>query len=297
MTVKVVKLGFLGLNVVKYDEMTNHYENILGLPRSSDGGNSESYFVCGPDHHAVSFHKSDKPGFRHVGFQIEGDGPLEGALTDLRESGIPATLQMQPLAGLKCAIQIADPDGYSIYLYRTVAASTVPRGHAGIDPNKLGHVALRVGNAGVTTKFYTDVLGFRWSDWLEDFFVFLRCGADHHTMNFINSARRGMFHVAFEANDWSHLGRSCDILAAHSVPLIWGPGRHGIGHNLFAYHYDPDGNIVELFAELDRMSDERIGYFDPRSYHEDNPQRPKIWRREPTAANKWGIMPPPDFET
>jgi catechol-2,3-dioxygenase len=297
MTVRVVKLGFLGLNVVKQDEMTNHYENILGLPRSRDISHGESYFVCGPDHHAVSFHKSDKPGFRHVGLQIDGDGVLDDVLLELQESGIPATLQMEPLAGLKCAIRIADPDGYAIYLYRTISPSLTPRGKIGIGPNKLGHVALRVGDAGVTTQYYTDVLGFRWSDWLEDFFVFMRCNADHHSMNFITSAKRGMFHVAFETNDWNHLGRSCDILAAHGVPLIWGPGRHGMGHNLFTYHCDPDGNVVELIAELDRMSDERIGYFDPRSYHEDNPQRPKIWRRHPTAANRWGIMPPADFET
>jgi len=297
MIVNVFRLGFLGLNVVKYDEMANHYENILGLPRSADSRDGESYFICGADHHAVSFHKSEQPGFRHVGFQISGEGPLDDALSALQAAGIQAKLVTEPFAGLPCAIRLADPDGYAIYLYRAISPSTAPRGEAGIRPNKIGHVALRVANAQATTKFYTEVLGFRWSDWMEDFFVFLRCSADHHSMNFINSARRGMFHVAFEANDFNHLGRSCDLLAAHGVPLIWGPGRHGMGHNLFIYHYDPDGNVVEVFAELDRMPDERLGYFDPRPYHEDHPQRPKVWRRHPTAANKWGILPPPDFES
>jgi len=294
---RVIKLGFLGLNVVKQDAMINHYENVIGLPRSADSKDGETYFVCGPDHHAVSFHKNDTPGFRHVGFQIDGDGLLDDALTGLQESGIPATLKFDPLAGLKCAIEIADPDGYTIYLYRTISRSEVPRSRIGVSPNKIGHVALRVGDARVTTKFYTEILGFRWSDWLEDFFVFLRCNADHHSMNFLTSPRRGLFHVAFETQDWNHLGRSCDLLSLHGVPLIWGPGRHGMGHNLFTYHYDPDGNVVEFIAELDRMSEEKIGYFDPRSYHEDNPQRPKVWHRHPTAANKWGVMPPVDFET
>src|SRR5690606_29828248 len=113
-----------------------------------------------------------------------------------------------------------------------------------------------VKDAQESARFYTDVLGFRWSDWLEDFFVFMRCNADHHAMNFLSSERRGLYHVAFELKDFAHLGRSCDILAEHGQRILWGPGRHGMGHNIFNYHRDPDGNIVELFAELDRMSDE-----------------------------------------
>ena len=37
------------------------------------------------------------------------------------------------------------------------------------------------------TKFYCDVLGFRESDWMADFFSFLRCGPDHHTINLMEN--------------------------------------------------------------------------------------------------------------
>ena len=47
--------------------------------------------------------------------------------------------------------------------------------------------------------------------------------------------------------------------------MLWGPGRHGIGHNLFTYHRWPNGLITELFAELDQMKDEALGYFEPRA--------------------------------
>jgi hypothetical protein len=71
---------------------------------------------------------------------------------------------------------------------------------------------------------------------------------------------------------------------------LWGPGRHGIGHNLFAYHRGPNGLITELFTELDRMNEE-LGYFEPRPWHRDSPQKPKVWAKDPTASNLWGIMP------
>ena len=115
-----------------------------------------------------------------------------------------------------------------------------------ITPFKLGHVAFNVVGVQKITDFYCEVLGFRVSDWFADFFSFLRCGPDHHTINLLDSQRVKLNHMAFELRDWSHLQSACDYLSKNGYPLIWGPGRHGPGHNLFAYHKNPDGHIVEL---------------------------------------------------
>jgi hypothetical protein len=130
---------------------------------------------------------------------------------------------------------------------------------------------------------------------MADFFVFLRCSPDHHTINLVDSKRSKLHHVAFELRNWGHLQTACDFLATKGYPLIWGPGRHGIGHNLFAYHRNPDGQIIELFTELDQINDEELGYFEPRPWHKDRPQKPKVWAKDPSASNIWGIMPPSDF--
>ena len=156
-------------------------------------------------------------------------------------------------------------------------------------PHKLGHVAFHVADVKHITNFYCDVLGFRVSDWMGDFFSFLRCGPDHHTINLMETGSNRHFHTAFELRDWSHLQTACDYLSLNGYKLLWGPGRHGIGHNLFAYHRAPNGLITELFAELDRMKDEELGYFEPRPWHRDKPQKPKVWPKDPYAANLWGI--------
>ena len=56
---------------------------------------------------------------------------------------------------------------------------------------------------------------------------------------------------------------------------MWGPVRHGPGHNVATYHRNPEEQTIELFIELDLMKDEELGYFDPRPWHRDTPQRPK----------------------
>ena len=53
--------------------------------------------------------------------------------------------------------------------------------------DKLGHLAGYVRDLGRVRAFYEDALGFRWSDMVGDFFVFLRCNADHHTINLFQS--------------------------------------------------------------------------------------------------------------
>jgi hypothetical protein len=104
-----------------------------------------------------------------------------------------------------------------------------------------------------------------------------------------------MHHIAFELRDWGHVQVACDILGRSGHPLVWGPGRHGMGHNIYTYHRDPDGQIVELFTELDQINDEELGFFEPRPWHEDRPQRPKVWQPGVYAANLWGVAPPADF--
>lgn len=295
MTVDVVKLGFVGLNVTHRDRMVRHFEQVVGLPVSAEAG-PDVYFACGSEHHALSLHASSGPsGIRHVGFRIGADASLDEAARDLAASGVACERLSDAMPGVRDALRITDPDGYTVFLFRESDAAPAYYSGRGVGPTKIGHVAVFVENAPRAATFYTDVLGFRWSDWCQDLFVFMRCNADHHSLNLTSNRRRGMFHVAFELKDFSAIGRACDLLSAHGVPLAWGPGRHGMGHNIFAYHRDPDGNIVEFMAELDRISDERIGFFDPRPYHTDFPQKPKVWPFGPESSNVWGIMPPAGF--
>jgi hypothetical protein len=81
--------------------------------------------------------------------------------------------------------------------------------------------------------------------------------------------------------------RASDLLARKDFPLDWGPARHTIGHNCASYHVNPDGLRIELYAEMDQMKDEALGYFEPRPWHEDRPQYPKDWLGHNAPRNKW----------
>ncbi len=229
-----------------------------------------------------------------LGFQVGPDDDLGAFQKQTEAHGIKTTRKNDPEPTIAEMIAFEDPKGTVMEVFKRGAFAGQRFPSKGIVPHKLGHVAFFVKDVKKLTDFYCDVLGFRVSDWMGDFFSFLRCGADHHTINLMQTKEDRHFHTAFELRDWGHMLTACDHLSLNGYKLLWGPGRHGIGHNLFTYHRAPNGMITELFAQLDQMNED-LGYFEPRPWHRDNPQRPKVWTPDPNASNYWGTGAPEDM--
>ena len=285
--VNVRKIGYVGFSSPDVERMVEHYTATLDLALV-EGDRDRAFLTTGSDHHCVVVERApEEQGRRFVGFELHED--LDTAERRLRRAGHAVRRRSDVAPSTPDVLVVTEPlTGTPVHLYDAQSGSGAHR-RSPLRPTKLGHVAAFTPDLGVAQSFYEDLLGFRWSDTVSDFFVFLRCGPDHHAANFMASRkRRGMHHVAFETRDLEHLQSCLDHLASRGTRLEWGPGRHGPGHNVFTYHRDPDGNTVELFTQLDTMSSEDDGCFDPRPWHEDAPQRPKTWEADLAAINSWG---------
>ena len=125
--------------------------------------------------------------------------------------------------------------------------------------------------------FYCDRLGFALSDRVlhpdgEMATCFVRSNHEHHTIACFKSDRQGVDHHSYEAGTWNGIRDWCDRFGGLGIELMWGPGRHGPGNNLFAFIADPDGNWIEISAELEVIHD--------------RPSRD--WPQEPRTLNLWG---------
>ena len=217
-----------------------------------------------------------------------GSDPGE-VVSRLQKAGVKSERQSDITPGIKEAVVFTDPKGTVIEIFSDFEFAPRDDNFNGIMPLKLGHIAYTCPDVQSIVKFYCDVLGFRVSDWRGDFFAFLRCSRDHHTVNFLRDQKTGIHHIAFEVRDWTDIKRASDFLAQSNVHLTWGPLRHIIGHNIAIYHKNPDGVVIEFYCELDQMYDEQLGFFEPRPWHQDRPQRPKVWG-DGTLSNWWGPM-------
>lgn len=125
--------------------------------------------------------------------------------------------------------------------------------------------------------FYHDKLGFALSDLVvrDDGSLatcFTRSNHEHHTIACFKANRTGVDHHSYEAGEWDTIRDWCDHFAANDVPIMWGPGRHGPGNNLFVFIEDPDGNWIEVSAELEVVHDRQV----------------QSWPHEARTLNKWG---------
>lgn len=128
--------------------------------------------------------------------------------------------------------------------------------------NKIGHVVLHVRDIERSTRFYTEVLGFKISDIyanneLPGGAVFLRCNADHHGIALFQAKGgpvpgQGMNHVAFELSTLDELVRAREHLRKHGVTIDF-HGRRRAGVQLAVEFRDPDGHRLEIYWGIDQF--------------------------------------------
>ena len=244
--VRVGKLGYVAFDTPDVARLTHHYATVLGFAIVEESPD-QVFLATGADHHCMVINKAKvASGRTYVGYEIQGS--LKDADARLKNLGLQTERRTDIAPGLPDVLVLTEPGtGIAMHLYNAQGPSGVEQDYS-LRPTKLGHVAGYVPSTDMMRAYYQEALGFRWSDTIGDFFLFLRCNADHHAANFMQSVNyQGMHHIAFEGRDLMHLQGMLDSLSRHGRELYWGPGRHVPGHNVFSYHEDPDGNHVELF--------------------------------------------------
>src|SRR5699024_1437327 len=119
-----------------------------------------------------------------------------------------------------------------------------------VDPLKLNHVVLNTPDIDHIVEFYTNVLGFKVSDWSEHQMAFLRCNKRHHSIAFNQASYSSVNHIAYEVDGIDELMRGLTKVTKSGNEIMWGPGRHGPGNNVFCYFKDPVGFVIEYTCYL-----------------------------------------------
>jgi hypothetical protein len=129
---------------------------------------------------------------------------------------------------------------------------------------RLGHVVLQSTTYTKALNWYLDNLGMIVSDF--QFFPgqrdrgptmsFIRCDrgmspADHHTVAIALGPTNRYVHSAYQVCDLDALAAGGEYLKDHGYQRSWGIGRHIQGSQIFDYWRDPDGFLVEHFADGD----------------------------------------------
>lgn len=265
------RLSYLQLGSADPGQLARFYAQVFGMRvQEIDAG-----WVCsGPDRCLVLSEGSSNS-LLSAGYAV-ADASILTNLAERAGAHLVDTTALDSYLFAPGAISLRDPDGNRVVY-------GIPAIQAGVEhpkapPARLQHVVVGSTDIERMVAFYTDVVGLHKSDEVRDEHevmrtCFMRTDHEHHSFAVFTTSSNRLDHHCYELPDWNCIRDWGDRLAAHQIPVKWGPGRHGPGNNLFLFFHDPDGNWVELSTELELVDAQRpVG----------------IWPHEERTLNSWG---------
>ena len=276
-------LHHAGLEVSHVGEAMGRWSHLLGLHGEMlpDG---RAILRCTCEDYALMLRAtSGRPSLEYVCYELAPAATLDDAASHLGAHGVE--MLRVALPGRGEAIRFADPDGNAIVLTpyappddRRPSEVRYSERMPGWHPRKLGHANFLTRDVQRQVEWYTEVLGFRVTDWIGQEGVWLHVNADHHVLAFLQKDLTHIHHLAFELVDWGEMRVGLDHLAQNRRPIVWGPGRHGMARNLFSYFRMIEEELfIELFCDLEQLRADHVVRFFPD---------------DPHSSNTWGILPP-----
>ena len=282
---KIRDIRHVGLLSPAIEAHARFYPEAWGLQSAGEDRQVRYFRGVSVEHHILSLHPAQRRGLHHLAFSVDGREAVDAAAIELEREGIPLVARPAGLdePGGGYGLRFLDPENRCIELSAGVAEHPNGWSTGKVAPRRLCHVGLNTPWFEQIVEFYTDFLGFRVSDWIENQMVFLRCDRRHHVIVFSRADYASVNHVAYVMANVDDVMKGVSNLRARGQEPDWGPGRHGPGNNIFCYYKDSAGYVVEFSSDMEYIEDEAT--------HE-----PAVWRRVPEQTDLWGTAgaPSPD---
>lgn len=277
MTARVSDLHYVGLAVPDLEAECDFFTDAWGLVEA--GAQDGKIYLAAegsPHPYVIRLREDAERKTDLIGFSADSRADVDALFGQVQAAGAKIISEPAeadgPAGGY--AFRFFDPDGRAV----EVICDTRQRQHRALDkgeaiPIGLSHVVLHTPHIGKLESFYREALGFRLSDWIGQFMVFLRCNSAHHRLAILPGPP-ALNHVAFDVSSVDELMRGLARLHEKGVKLSWGPGRHTAGNNTFTYYLTPNGNAVEYTSDLEEVDEDTW--------------QPTVYEATPAITDQWG---------
>ncbi|HSG56562.1 MAG TPA: VOC family protein [Paracoccaceae bacterium] len=279
---RITEIRYVGYGVTDFAAERKFYAEDFGLVEvaAQDGPeDSMAWFKThGHDeHHVVRLHQADTNSIEVIALAADSRADVDALQARVAAAGGKIVHEARELdaPGGGYGFRFFTPDGLPFEISAEVEVldkRAMERWEA--MPVRISHIVLHSPDHQALVRFFTDVLGFRVSDWLGDFMCFLRCNSAHHRIAVLPGPPC-LNHVAYDMLTVDDMMRGISRLRKRGTDLRWGPGRHLAGNNTFSYFTTPNGFVVEYTSELEDVD------FDT---HQD-----KVHQPAPQIMDQWGI--------
>ncbi|WP_294257112.1 VOC family protein [uncultured Sphingomonas sp.] len=275
---RVTEIRYVGYAVTDFDAEKKFYEDIWGLePVPSNDGMAWFKAQGHDEHHVVRLRPAEENRIDVIALAADSSADVDAIRARAESAGCKIVREPAELStpGGGYGFRFFSPDGLLFEV-----SSDVARGQRreiarwdGV-PVKISHIVLHSPDHQAAVKFFTDVLGFKVSDWLGDFMCFLRCNSAHHRIALLPGPAC-LNHVAYDMEGIDGMMRGAHRLKLNGINIGWGPGRHTAGNNTFSYFVTPSGFVTEYTSELEEVD------FDAHQH--------QVYTPAPLIMDQWGI--------
>lgn len=291
MTLGIVRSSHIGLHVEDPSAAAAYATEKLGFRSAGSDQQGRHYVKAhGPDPYSVVY-VPGQGGIEHVSFLVPDESALSNAEAYLHDNGVEilesASDSDEKDHGPYLRFEAPDNIVAELTVGPQVSLpvpSFAPAPESVPGPISLDHFGLCSADVPAARRFWTEVAGLKLSATVADLVAFTRPAVYYLCVAlFFSQRREGLNHFAVSLKDRTAFLEAVDSFESSGAEIVWGPGRHGPGHNLFCYVRDSGGNIIEYLAEEEIVLD-------------DESYRPRAWSPEDVSAfSEWGNMPPEDF--
>lgn len=249
----VSQLGYLGISVKDLDSWRGYSTSMLGLEEVERDGDGTLLLGMDGHHHRFQLREDGGDDVAYVGWQVDTAEDLAAVASRLEAVGTPVAHGSRELAERRRVadlIRFKDPDGTEVEVFVGPERSERSSSRFHADDLGLGHLVLFVNDLETTMRFYTELLGFKVSDYVDDGRTrlgFLHCNPRHHSIAFgeYKAARKRIHHFMLQTRDIDPVGRAYDDANAGAAPVLLTLGRHSNDHMVSFYMRNPSGFAVE----------------------------------------------------
>src|SRR6266852_5178450 len=203
--IKPRRIGHVTFETPDLEKAIAYYEKFMGLV-VAERDKDRAFLMTKIGQLVIALNKADRAHCIKLAFEVAPNSDFGELAKELGKDGVRSELRNDAVPGMGQVLSFKDDKGTTIELFKEWNYLGKHEQVAGIGPLKLGHVA-----------FYEKVLGFRVSDWIGDFFCFMRCNPDHHTVNFFTGPTPKLHHIAFELKDFMHLQNPCEVMGQKQI--------------------------------------------------------------------------------
>ncbi len=174
----------------------------------------------------------------------------------METAGVAVAAEPQTLADarrVRALISFRDPAGNRLEAFHGAEIDNTPfapgRSISGFrtGPLGLGHAVLTVENIEPVMAFYTKVLGFGLSDYIEKPFraYFFHVNPRHHSLALIETGEAGMHHLMVELFSLDDVGQAYDVALSEPERISVTLGRHTNDFMTSFYAKTPSSFMIE----------------------------------------------------